>query len=142
MEEQFKQLTRDYDNAQKNYRGTAGQEEFGRLDRQDEHAGAGRAHVRAESRQPAGFAELSESAAFCGAAGWRRGWRWGSDWRSGLKIQDKAIRTESDAEAVLQLPTLVAVPWVSGEAADGKNVKFKFWNWKKTSNQHKEEVGV
>lgn len=45
-----------------------------------------------------------------------------------FEMRDNAIRTEADAEAALELPMLVAVPWV-GAAADNK--EGKFWHRKK-----------
>ena len=95
--------------------GSAGEKEHSRSDRQDEQAGAGRADGSAESREPAGLAELSRIACFLPAAGWARDWRW--DWAGvWLELRDKSIRTEADAEAALELPLLVAVPWVGAEA--------------------------
>lgn len=47
-----------------------------------------------------------------------------------LELKDNSIRNERDAEAVLELPTLIAVPWV-GAPAVGTNGRFKFWQRKK-----------
>ena len=141
VEEQFKQLTRDYDNAQKNYEALLGKKSSADLTvKMNTQAQGERMFVL-------NLASLPDSPSFpnrllFAAGGLAAGLALGIGLALWLEVQDKAIRTESDAEAVLQLPTLVALPWVSGEAADGKNVKFKFWNWKKASNQHKEEVGA
>jgi hypothetical protein len=46
-------------------------------------------------------------------------------------MRDNSIRNERDAEAVMELPTLIAVPWVGVQAVDSPNGKFKFWQRKK-----------
>jgi hypothetical protein len=46
-----------------------------------------------------------------------------------FELRDNSIRTEADAEAALELPMLVAVPWV-GVAAEN-NKEGKFWHRKK-----------
>ncbi len=141
VEEQFKQLTRDYDNAQKNYEELLGKKSSADLTvKMNTQAQGERMFVL-------NLASLADSPSFpnrllFAAGGLAAGLALGIGLALWLEVQDKAIRTESDAEAVLQLPTLVALPWVSGEAAAGRNVKFKFWNWKKTSSQYKEEVGA
>ena len=53
-----------------------------------------------------------------------------------LELKDNSIRNERDAEAVLELPTLIAVPWVvtAGVGSNGNgngNGGFKFWQRKK-----------
>ena len=45
-----------------------------------------------------------------------------------LELRDSSIRTEADAEAALELPMLVAVPWV-GPASE--NREGRFWHRKK-----------
>ena len=59
-----------------------------------------------------------------------------------LELRDQSIRTEADAEAALELPMLVAVPWVGVVAPENGNSKLKFWNRNKTPDEHKETVGV
>jgi capsular polysaccharide biosynthesis protein len=49
-----------------------------------------------------------------------------------LELKDNSIRNERDAEAVLELPTLIAVPWV-GVTTAGTNGKGKFWQRKKAA---------
>ena len=44
-----------------------------------------------------------------------------------LELRDNSIRTEADAEAALELPMLVAVPWV-GPASENKDGKL--WHTK------------
>jgi capsular polysaccharide biosynthesis protein len=59
-----------------------------------------------------------------------------------LELRDKSIRTEADAEAALELPILVAVPWVGTAAGVVKNGKLKFWNRNKSPDEDKQTVGV
>lgn len=46
-----------------------------------------------------------------------------------FELRDNSIRTEADAEAALELPMLVAVPWVGAAAENNK--EGKFWHRKK-----------
>ena len=118
VEEQYKELTRDYDNAQKELPGSAGQEEQGRDYAQDGTAAAGRADELLNPANLPDSPELPQPAAVCG----RRlgaGLALGVGLAMWLEFRDKSIRTEADAEAALELPMLVSVPWV-GEAADGE----------------------
>jgi hypothetical protein len=62
-----------------------------------------------------------------------------------MELRDQSIRTEADAEAALELPLLVAIPWVGGDAAKNANQGLKFWNRKNADDhkpQHKLPVGV
>jgi hypothetical protein len=44
-----------------------------------------------------------------------------------LELRDKSIRTQADVEAALELPMLVAVPWVVETVAENGNGKRYFW---------------
>jgi len=52
-----------------------------------------------------------------------------------LELRDQSIRTEADAEAVLELPMLAAVPWVGPVATDDGNNRLKFWK----GNRHPQD---
>jgi capsular polysaccharide biosynthesis protein len=52
-----------------------------------------------------------------------------------LEFRDKSIRTQADAEAALELPMLVAVPWLAQPATSNGNGKRRFWN----RNKHPDE---
>ena len=59
-----------------------------------------------------------------------------------LELRDNSIRTEADASAALQLPLLVAVPWVvkDGAASNGTS---GLWNRDKGhTDEHKETIGA
>ena len=61
-----------------------------------------------------------------------------------LEMRDKSIRTEADAEAALELPLLVAVPWVGSGSrnGNGKNSRVKFWKRKDAAEETQGKVGV
>ncbi|HEY1678901.1 MAG TPA: Wzz/FepE/Etk N-terminal domain-containing protein [Candidatus Sulfotelmatobacter sp.] len=141
VEEQFKQLTRDYDNAQKNYEDLLGKKSSADLTvKMNTQAQGERMFVL-------NLASLPDSPSFpnrwlFAGGGLAAGLALGIGLALGMELQDNAIRTESDAEAVLQLPILAAVPWVSGEVKSDGVAKFKFWSRKKTSREYKQAVGA
>ncbi len=54
-----------------------------------------------------------------------------------LELRDKAIRTEQDVEAALELPLLVSVPWL-GANEPKKNGDWRFWGrWKRATGKEK-----
>jgi protein tyrosine kinase modulator len=53
-----------------------------------------------------------------------------------LEVRDKAIRTEKDASAAMDLPLLVSVPWVAEEESFAGNGKRHFWRRKDETTQH------
>jgi hypothetical protein len=57
-----------------------------------------------------------------------------------LELRDNAIRTEADAETSLELPMLVAVPWVGTPAVEEK--KAKFWQRTKKPELQKDTLTV
>jgi polysaccharide chain length determinant protein (PEP-CTERM system associated) len=63
-----------------------------------------------------------------------------------LELKEKVIRSERDVEVFLQLPTLVAVPWVgmdSVDEAEDRIPRWKFWKRKKKSAKTEHDlVGV
>jgi len=140
VEEQYKGLARDYDNAQKVY--------------QDLLADKSKSHMALEMEQqqqgeqmhllnPANLPDapsFPKRLQFAGG-GLGAGLALGFGIALWLELRDKAIRTEADAEAALQLPILVAIPWL-GEAAKGStNGTGGFWNRNK-AEEIKETVGV
>ena len=56
-----------------------------------------------------------------------------------LEMRDKSIRTEADAEAALELPMLVAVPWVGAGAEENRNGKSWF---RRQHDAQKEKVTI
>ena len=128
VEEQYKGLTRDYENAQKTYQELLAKKSTADLTVKMNNQAQG------ERMFPLNPANLPESPSFpnrllfagFGAAG---GLSLGLGLTLLMELRDRSIRTEADAEAALQLPMLVAVPWVGTAAHPGKNGNgFRFWN--------------
>jgi capsular polysaccharide biosynthesis protein len=59
-----------------------------------------------------------------------------------LEISDRSIRTERDAEAVMDLPLLISVPWLGdeNEVSSNGNGQRKFWSRSQTADKDKVEV--
>jgi len=141
VEEQYKLLARDYDNAQRNY--------------QDLLANKGKAEIthRMELEQKGEHmrmmepANLPDSPSFparliFAAGGLAAGLALGVGLAMWLELRDTSIRTEADAEAALELPLLVSVPWVGDATAQNGNGKRRFWTRKKKLDEHHETIGV
>ena len=116
IEEQYKALTRDYDNAQKGYQDLLTKKGSADLTVKMTNQSEG------ERMFPLNPANLPDSPSFpvrweFALGGLAAGLGLGAGLTMWLELRDKSIRTEADAEAVLQLPLLVAVPWVGSAAA-------------------------
>jgi capsular polysaccharide biosynthesis protein len=57
-----------------------------------------------------------------------------------LEFGGKSLRTQADVEAVLELPLLVAVPWLVDAASTNGNGKRHFWNRDKPPTERTEEA--
>jgi polysaccharide chain length determinant protein (PEP-CTERM system associated) len=130
VEEQYKLLNRDYDNAQKSYQDLLGKKSSADLTVKMNNQAVG------ERMFPLNPADLPDSPSFpnrliFALGGLAAGLALGAGISLLLELKDNSIRNERDAEAVMELPTLIAVPWV-GETAVETNGKFKFWQRKKT----------
>jgi len=142
VEEEYSKLMRDYANAQKVYQDD--------LSKQGTSSMASQAASQAQGEQMALLnpANLPDSPSFpnrllFAAGGLAAGLALGGGLAMWLELRDNSIRTEADAEAALELPMLVSVPWVGVPVAENKNGKFKFWNRNKHPDEHhKETVGV
>jgi uncharacterized protein involved in exopolysaccharide biosynthesis len=131
VEEQYKQLTRDYDNAQKTYQDLLVKKSSADLTVKMNNQAVG------ERMFPLNPADLPDSPSFpnrlfFALGGLAAGLAVGVGIALLLELKDNSIRNERDAEAVLELPTLIAVPWVGVTAAD-TNGKLKFWQRKKAA---------
>ena len=128
VEEQYKSLTRDYENAQKNYQDLLGKKSTADLTVKMNNQAQG------ERMFPLNPANLPDSPSFpnrllFAGFGLGAGLALGLGLTLLIELRDKSIRTEADAEAALELPMLVAVPWVGAAATAEKNGNgFKFWN--------------
>ena len=120
IEEKYKGLTRDYDNAQTFYRDLLAKKSTADLGTNMESQQQG------EQMQILSNAGLPDSPSFpvrplFAAAGLGAGLGLGLIIAVWLELSDKSIRTERDAAAVMDLPLLISVPWLGeeDEASDG-----------------------
>ena len=130
IDQQYKQLTRDYDTAQKNYNDLLMKKSQAetQIDMEREQQGE-QMHVQ----QPA---NLPDSPSFpnrilFAGGGLGGGLVLGLALAMWLEFRDQSIRTEADIVALLELPVLTQVPWVGVEANNANGVSRK-----------KEKVGV
>jgi polysaccharide chain length determinant protein (PEP-CTERM system associated) len=141
IEEKYKELARDYDNAQKNYQDLLADKSKSDLTLTMEQQQQGEQMIV----NPASLPEtpsFPNRALFAGG-GLGAGLVLGIGIALWFEVRDKAIRTEADAEAALDLPLLVSMPWIGDNPqANGYGMK-RFWNKsKKTEEKERETVGV
>lgn len=139
IEEQYKELTRDYDNAQKSYQDLLAKKSTADLTVKMNNQSEG------ERMFPLNPANLPDSPSFpnrllFAGGGLGVGLALGIALSMWLELRDKSIRTEADAEAALDLPILVTVPWVGAGAAAAENRYGKFWHRNKKTNVEKDTV--
>jgi uncharacterized protein involved in exopolysaccharide biosynthesis len=126
IEEQYKALTRDYENAQKSYQDLLAKKATNDLTINMNNQSEG------EQMVPLIPANLPDSPSFpnrliFAGGGLAAGLILGIALAMWLEIRDTSIRTEADAEAVLELPLLTAVPWVGVAAMHNGNGNGSFW---------------
>jgi len=139
VEEQYKQLARDYDNAQKNYQDLLADKSTSDLALKMEQEQQGeRMHLLNSASVPA--APSFPNRLLFAAAGMGCGLVLGLVLGIWNEFRDTSIRTQADAEAALELPLLVAVPWV-GVNPDDNHGEGRFWSRKKPEKPE-EKVGV
>ena len=122
IEEQYKALNRDYDTAQKFYDDLLAKKSESEMQTDMERRQQG------EQMRLLNPASMPDSPSFpvrwmFAAGGAGGGLAIGLGLALWLELRDKAIRTEGDVVAVLELPTLVAVPWIGTETVNGRNGK-------------------
>jgi len=135
IEGEYKELARDYDNAQKVYQDDLAKQSTSKMATQAEQQQQG------EQMALLNPANLPDSPSFpnrlfFAGGGLGAGLVLGLGLALWLELRDKCIRTEADAEAALELPLLVAVPWVAETAMANGNGHF--WNRKKQPEEPKE----
>ena len=117
VEEQYKQLTRDYDTAQKFYDSLLQKRKDSEMQTSMELEQQG------EQMRLLNAADLPDSPSFpnrllFAGGGLGAGLALGLGLTLWLEFRDTALRTESDILAALELPVLSQVPWVGAENAD------------------------
>ncbi len=138
VEEQYKQLTRDYDSAQKFYDDLLAKKS------QSEMATDMERQQQGEQFRLLNPASFPTSPSFpnrllFAAGGLGGGLAIGLGLAFMLEFRDKSIRNELDVEAALELPMLVAVPWV-GESQNSNSKKDS--NGSRLTDARKETVEV
>ena len=141
IEEQYKQLTRDYENAQKAYQDLLAKKSTADLTVRMNNQSQG------ERMFPLNPANLPDSPSFpnrlfFAGGGLGVGLALGIALTMWLELRDKAIRTEADAEAALELPILVTVPWVGADVNSQESKFVKFWHRSKKPDVAKETLSV
>jgi polysaccharide chain length determinant protein (PEP-CTERM system associated) len=127
IEEQYKQLARDYDNTQKVYQDLLANKSKSDMALKMEQQQQGeQMHLLNPANLP-DAPSFPNRLLFAGG-GLGAGLVLGVGLALWLELRDKSIRTQADAEAALDLPMLVAVPWVAETVAENGNGKGRFWN--------------
>jgi len=131
VEEQYKLLTRDNDNAQAFYKDLLAKKSSAALGTSMESQQQG------EQMHILSTAGLPESPTFpnrplLAAGGLGVGLAFGLIIAIWLEFSDKSIRTEKDAASVMDLPLLISVPWLGEEEEDlaahaNGNGRRRFW---------------
>ncbi len=138
IEEQYKHLARDYDNTQKVYQDLlADQSKSDLALRMEQQQEGEQMHLL----NPANLPELPSfpNRPLFAAGGFGSGLMLGLGLALWLELRDKSIRTQADAESALELPMLVAVPWVVDIVPENGNGKGHLWK-KNKSPDEKEAV--
>ncbi len=140
IEEEYKELARDYDNAQKVYQDDLAKQSTSKMASQAEQQ-------QGEQMALLDPATLPDSPSFpnrllFAGGGLGIGLALGFGLAMWREMRDKSIRTKADAEAALELPVLVAVPWVVERVPANGNGKGRFWSRKKQLGERKETMKV
>jgi polysaccharide chain length determinant protein (PEP-CTERM system associated) len=111
IEEQYKQMARDYDNTQKVYQDLLADKSKSDMALNMEQQQEGE-QMRLLNPASVPDAPSFPNRVFFAGGGLGAGLALGVGLAVWLEFRDKSIRTPADAEAALELPMLVAMPWV------------------------------
>ncbi len=131
VEEQYKLLTRDNDNAQAFYKDLLAKKSSAELGTSMENQQQGeQMHILVPASLP--DSPSFPNRPFFAAGGLGAGLALGFVVAVFLEFSDKSIRTERDAAAVMDLPLLISVPWLGedeneAEGAGNGNGRRRFW---------------
>ncbi len=142
IEEQYKLLTRDNDNAQSFYQGLLAKRSSAGVGVNMENAQEGeQMHIVATASLP--DAPSFPNRPVLAAGGLGVGLVLGALIAIFLEFSDKSIRTEKDAAAIMDLPLLISVPWLGSEeesAANGNGGgKRSFWGRRDSADTKDQE---
>jgi uncharacterized protein involved in exopolysaccharide biosynthesis len=144
VEEQYRELTRDYDNAQSFYKDLLAKKSSADVATNMENEQQGEQMV---ILQPANLADSPSfpNRPILAAGGLGAGLAIGLLIAILLEFSDRSIRTEKDIAASMDLPMLISVPWLGPEVDDGVfasngNGQRRFWSAKHSERGSKVEV--
>ena len=126
VEEEYKQLTRDYDSLQASYRDLLSKKGTSAVAESMENQQQGEQMTVVQPASTPDAPSFPNRLYFAGG-GLAAGFALGISIAIWLELRDKAIRTEKDAAAAMDLPLLVSVPWVVEEESIAGNGKRHFW---------------
>jgi uncharacterized protein involved in exopolysaccharide biosynthesis len=141
IEEEYKELARDYDNAQKVYQDDLAKQSTSKMATQAQQQQQGEQMALLDPATLPDSPSFPNRLLFAGG-GLGAGLALGVGFALWMEMRDKSIRTQADAEAALDLPMLVAVPWVVETVPANGNGKDHFWNRKKQPKENKETARV
>jgi len=139
VEEKYKQLTRDYDTAQKFYTDLLGKKSTSEMATDMEKRQQGELMRLLNPALLPDTPSFPNRLVFAGG-GLGAGFAIGLGLALWLELRDKSIRNEADVEASLQMPVLVSLPWVTEELKSNGNGRL--WNRDKDARSVQEKVGV
>jgi succinoglycan biosynthesis transport protein ExoP len=134
-------LTRDYDNAQKDYQDLLAKRSVANLTVRMTTQSEGERMVPLNPANLPDDPSFPNRLSFAGG-GLAAGLALGLGLAFLLELTDNSIRNEADVEAALELPILVTVPWVDAAVTNGSNGRSKFWHRSKDSTESKTRVRV
>jgi protein tyrosine kinase modulator len=140
IEEQYKGLTRDYDNAQNFYRDLLAKKSATELATSMENQQQGE---QMRILQPAGLPTQPSfpNRLLCAGGGLGAGLALGIVMAMWFEMRDKSIRTEKDAAAAMDLPLLVSVPWVTEEKDTDASGNGRRHSWGRRGGPQDREAG-
>jgi polysaccharide chain length determinant protein (PEP-CTERM system associated) len=143
IEEQYKQLNRDYDNAQTFYRELLTKKSSADLGKSMETQQQGEQMTILQAATVPTSPSFPNRPLFA-LAGIVAGLGLGLLAAVWLEISDRSIRTEKDAAAVMDLPLLISVPWLGDEAnaTSTGNGQRRFFGRSTSADNDKEKIGV
>src|SRR5216684_5508270 len=139
VEGEYKELARDYDNAQKVYQDDLAKQSTSKMATQAQQQQQGEQMALLDPATLPDSPSFPNRLVFAGG-GLGAGLVLGLSLALWLEMRDKSIRTQADAEAALDLPMLAAVPWLV-QVAPG-NGDGHFWNRKKRQKEPEEKARV
>src|SRR5579864_4747029 len=122
VEERYKALMRDYETAQKFYNDLLAKKNESEMQTDMERRQQGEQMSLLNPANPPDSPSFPNRLLFAGG-GLAAGLTFGMGLAIWLELRDKAIRTEQDVVAILELPTLVSVPWIGAQPEGGNNGK-------------------